>query len=61
MTTALTWFASKDVAAVRVKTQVKNLRAMNFYHRLGFDLQGADMTMGRILRPDATRYRERWA
>ena len=49
MTAALEWFASKTVATVRVKTQVKNLRAMNFYHRLGFDLHSTDMTMGCII------------
>ena len=49
MRAALQWFASKGVATVRVKTQVKNLHAMNFYHRLGFDLHSTDMTMGCIL------------
>lgn len=49
MTAALEWFASKGVTTVRVKTQVKNLRAMNFYHRLGFDLHSTDMTLGCIL------------
>ncbi len=49
MTAALEWFASNGVGTVRVKTQVKNLRAMNFYHRLGFDLHSTDMTMGCIL------------
>lgn len=49
MTAALDWFASRSVATVRVKTQVKNLQAMNFYHRLRFDLHSTDMTMGCIL------------
>ena len=49
MTAALRWLASKNVATVRVKTQVKNLQAMNFYHRLGFDLHSTDMTLGCIL------------
>lgn len=49
MTAAMIWFAGRGVATVRVKTQVKNLRAMNFYHRLGFDLYAMDMTMGCIL------------
>jgi dTDP-4-amino-4,6-dideoxy-D-galactose acyltransferase len=46
---ALQWFKSKGAGTVRVKTQVKNLQAMNFYHRLGFDLHSTDMTMGCIL------------
>jgi len=49
MTAAVQWFASQGVSTVRVKTQVKNLRAMNFYHRLGFDLDMMDMTMCCIL------------
>jgi dTDP-4-amino-4,6-dideoxy-D-galactose acyltransferase len=50
MTVAIAWFAERGVSAVRVKTQVKNLGAMNFYHRLGFDLYAMDMTMGCILK-----------
>ena len=49
MSAALEWFKGRGVATVRVKTQVKNLQAMNFYHRLGFDLHSTDMTMGCIL------------
>lgn len=54
MTAAVDWFASQAVATVRVKTQVKNLRAMNFYHRLRFDLHSTDMTMGCILSSERT-------
>ena len=49
MTAALLWFKSKRVRTIRVKTQVRNLQAMNFYHRLGFDLHSTDMTMGCML------------
>ena len=49
MTAAVAWFIERGVTTVRVKTQVKNLRAMNFYHRLGFDLHAMDMTMGWML------------
>ena len=49
MTAAVAWFAGRGAATVRVKTQVKNLRAMNFYHRLGFDLDAMDLTMGCML------------
>jgi GNAT superfamily N-acetyltransferase len=49
MTAAVTWFAGRGLSIVHVKTQVKNLRAMNFYHRLGFDLHSMDMTMGCML------------
>jgi GNAT superfamily N-acetyltransferase len=49
MTAAVQWFAGRGAAIVNVKTQVKNLRAMNFYHRLGFDLLAMDITMCRML------------
>ena len=60
MTAAVAWFAAQGRPEVRVKTQVKNLRAMNFYHRLGFDLHAMDMTMGCILgrRPAPTGGRQ---
>jgi len=54
MTAAVTWFQPRKVPIVRVKTQVKNLRAMNFYHRLGFDLHEMDMTMCCILQDQAS-------
>lgn len=49
MTAAVQWFAGRGVTTVRVKTQVKNLQAMNFYRRLGFGLHATDMTMGCML------------
>jgi GNAT superfamily N-acetyltransferase len=49
MTAAVKWFSGRGATVVNVKTQVKNLRAMNFYHRLGFDLLAMDMTMCCIL------------
>jgi dTDP-4-amino-4,6-dideoxy-D-galactose acyltransferase len=51
MTAAVAWFSGRGAPVVRVKTQVKNLRAMNFYHRLGFDLHAMDMTMCCMLQP----------
>jgi ribosomal protein S18 acetylase RimI-like enzyme len=46
MTAALGWFRGRGVQEVMVKTQVKNLKAMNFYRGLGFALHGADLTFG---------------
>jgi dTDP-4-amino-4,6-dideoxy-D-galactose acyltransferase len=46
MNTAVAWFGERGVQTVHVRTQMKNIQAMNFYHRLGFDLHAADMTMG---------------
>lgn len=49
MSAAMRWFHTRNVRTVRVKTQLKNMTAMNFYHRLGFDLHRADITMGCIV------------
>ena len=49
MTAALRWFHGRTVRTVMVKTQVKNLKAMNFYRGLGFALHGADLTFGCLL------------
>ena len=46
MTAALRWFTERKVREVMVKTQVKNMKAMNFYRSLGFALRGADVTFG---------------
>lgn len=58
MAVALGWFRSRGVSVVKVKTQVRNLPAMNFYHRLGFDLQSTDLTMGCVLHGAANDHRE---
>lgn len=49
MTAAAHWFAGRGVPTIHVKTQVKNLQAMNFYHRLGFNLHAMDLTMSCML------------
>lgn len=46
MTAALEWFRGREVTQIMVKTQVKNMKAMNFYRALGFALHGADVTFG---------------
>lgn len=58
MAAALDWFRSRGIDVVRVKTQVGNLLAMNFYHRLGFDLQSTDVTLGCVLQGAADDPRE---
>lgn len=45
MIAAASWFSRRGIEAVRVKTQVKNMAAMNFYHRLGFNMLTVSMTM----------------
>lgn len=49
MTAAVRWFAAAGASRVLVKTQVKNLGAMNFYRRLGFDLHASDLTLACVL------------
>ena len=46
ITAALRWFCEREVQEVMVKTQVKNLKAMNFYRALGFALHSSDVTFG---------------
>jgi dTDP-4-amino-4,6-dideoxy-D-galactose acyltransferase len=46
---AMEWFQRQKITTVTVRTQLKNLRAINFYLRLGFVVKEADMVFGRIL------------
>jgi len=48
---ALAWFKGKKVDTVTVRTQANNLRAINFYTGLGFQMKHMDMTMGLVLSP----------
>lgn len=50
MHAAVLWLFDRGQGVVRVKTQVRNLAAMNFYHRLGFDLCALEMTMSCMLK-----------
>ncbi|MDO8811289.1 MAG: GNAT family N-acetyltransferase [Gallionella sp.] len=42
---AIKWFLSHNVENIRVKTQLKNIGAMNFYRKLGFSIDRYDMTL----------------
>lgn len=46
---ALQWFNETGVRTVTVRTQANNIKAMNFYKGLGFDVKYVDITMGKIL------------
>jgi len=46
---ALDWFKSQDVSIVSVRTQLKNLNAMNFYLKSGFFIESYDLIFARIL------------
>jgi ribosomal protein S18 acetylase RimI-like enzyme len=46
---SLRWFTAAGLSRVTVRTQVRNLRANNFYRAHGFALQGADVSFSRML------------
>ena len=49
MTAALHWFKSEGISKVSVKTQLRNVSAMNFYSRLGFSIDQYSLVFGNIL------------
>jgi dTDP-4-amino-4,6-dideoxy-D-galactose acyltransferase len=51
---ALAWFKKAGVKTVTVRTQAKNIKAMNFYKGLGFGVKYVDTTMGKILATEET-------
>jgi len=46
---AIKWFKTQDVKLVTVRTQLKNLNAMNFYINLGFYIKKYDLIFAKIL------------
>jgi dTDP-4-amino-4,6-dideoxy-D-galactose acyltransferase len=46
---SMRWFHAQDISSVTVRTQLKNLSAINFYLNLGFSLRGYDIVFGNIL------------
>lgn len=46
---AIKWFETQGTSVVSVRTQLKNLRAMNFYAQLGFYIKGYDIVFAKIL------------
>ena len=47
--TAFNWFNSNGISRVNVKTQLRNVSAMNFYSKLGFSIGGYSLVFGKIL------------
>jgi len=47
--TAMGWFRSEGCSEVKVKTQLRNIAAMNFYSRLGFTIKEYSLIFGNIL------------
>ena len=46
---AMQWFVEQEIKSVTVRTQLKNLRALNFYIKLGFMPKEYDIVFGKIL------------
>lgn len=46
---AMRWFRDEKVRGMRTRTQLVNIRAMNFYRDIGFQLKEFDVVMGKIL------------
>ncbi len=46
---ALRWFEKEGINFVSVRTQLKNLPAMNFYLKSGFSIKGYDLIFSKIL------------
>jgi len=46
---AIKWFKTQGVKLVTVRTQLKNLNAMNFYAKLGFHVKEYDLIFAKIL------------
>ena len=46
---AIKWFKTQGVHSVSVRTQLKNVNAMNFYAKLGFYIKGYDTVFAKIL------------
>lgn len=47
---ALEWFRKSQVSKVATRTQVSNVKAMNFYSEAGFRIKYVDITMGYIVK-----------
>jgi GNAT superfamily N-acetyltransferase len=46
---AMQWFTKEKITLVTVRTQLKNMKALNFYLNLGFLPKEYDIILGKIL------------
>jgi len=46
---AILWFKTHGIISVSVRTQMQNVRAMNFYARLGFHIKEYDLVFAKVL------------
>ena len=49
MDASVEWFSDNGIKTIKIKTQLKNIGAMNFYRKLGFSINGYDMTFSYVV------------
>jgi len=49
MNAAVQWFSNNRIETIKIKTQLKNITAINFYRKLGFSVDGYDMTFSCVV------------
>lgn len=49
MKEAMDWFMQERITTVKVRTQLKNISALNFYLHLGFSIKEYDIIFGKVL------------
>jgi GNAT superfamily N-acetyltransferase len=49
MNSSVEWFSKNGIKSIKIKTQLKNVAAMNFYRKLGFSIDGYDMTFSYVM------------
>ena len=49
MDCSVEWFSVNGIKEIKIKTQLKNIAAMNFYRKLGFSIDGYDMTFSYVI------------
>ena len=49
MNSSVEWFSKNGIKSIKIKTQLKNIAAMNFYRKLGFSIESYDMTFSSVM------------
>ena len=49
MDSSVNWFLNNGIKTIKIKTQLKNVGAINFYRKLGFSIDGYDMTFSYMI------------
>lgn len=49
MDSSVEWFSNNGIKTIQIKTQLKNIPAMNFYRKLGFSIGDYEMTFAYVV------------